>query len=177
MDLFDFNNAQENNNFEVIPKGTISKVVLKIKPGGYNDETQGLTGGYATRSEISDAVYLACEFTVIDGIYTRRRVWSNIGLYSEKNNNCWGNMGRSLIRSILNSAKGFISNDKTDAAQEARKIKSLADLDGLVFLAKIDVELDENGSSRNVIKRAIGPEHKDYDAFMGNVATAKPEWA
>ncbi|WP_375332817.1 hypothetical protein [Candidatus Tisiphia endosymbiont of Psammoecus bipunctatus] len=34
-------------------------------------------------------------------------------------------------------------------------------------MVKIDVEQDQEGNKRNVIKCAIGLEHKDYAAVMG----------
>jgi hypothetical protein len=43
----DFNDAQSNTN--LIPKGTLAKVRLTIRPGGFDDPSQGWTGGYATR--------------------------------------------------------------------------------------------------------------------------------
>ena len=46
----DFNDAQSQN---LIPKGAIAKVRLTIRPGGYNDEQQGWTGGYATFDAIA----------------------------------------------------------------------------------------------------------------------------
>lgn len=42
----DFNDAQSNTN--LIPKGTLAKVRLTIRPGGFDDASQGWTGGYAT---------------------------------------------------------------------------------------------------------------------------------
>ena len=39
----DFNSAQSNGN--VIPKGTLAKVRLTIRPGGFDDPSQGWTGG------------------------------------------------------------------------------------------------------------------------------------
>ena len=41
----DFNDAQSNTN--LIPKGTLAKVRLTIRPGGFDDASQGWTGGYA----------------------------------------------------------------------------------------------------------------------------------
>src|SRR4051812_44403935 len=106
INFYDFNTAEEQTEFNLIPKGTIAKVNMHIKPGGYNDADRGWTLGYATRSQITGATYLHCEFTILEGEYRGRKIWSNIGLYSEKNDNRWGDIGRSLIRSILNSAKG-----------------------------------------------------------------------
>ncbi len=46
------------------------------------------------------AVYLACEFVVLEGPFAKRKVWSMIGLYSPKGPE-WGNIGRSFLRAIL----------------------------------------------------------------------------
>ncbi|MCC8368791.1 MAG: hypothetical protein LN573_01735 [Rickettsia endosymbiont of Oxypoda opaca] len=93
-----------------------------------------------------------------------------IGLYSEKNNNSWGDIGRGFIRSILNSARGFSDKDNSEYAKYARKIKNFSELDGLEFVAKIDIELDSSGNEKNVIKVAVDPSHKDYAKFMDNNA-------
>ena len=37
----DFNDAQSNTN--LIPKGTLAKVRLTIRPGGFDDASQGLS--------------------------------------------------------------------------------------------------------------------------------------
>lgn len=44
----DFNDA---NVGAVIPKGSLAKVRLSIRPGGFDDPSMGWTGGYATRNE------------------------------------------------------------------------------------------------------------------------------
>ena len=44
---------------------------------------------------------------------------------------------------------------------------TLADLDGLEFAARIDIEKDGRGEDRNTIKAAIEPDHKDYALVMG----------
>ena len=62
----DYNDASQNPN--LIPKGTIAKVRLTIRPGGFDDPSQGWTGGYATRGS-TGAVYLNGEFTVLEGPY------------------------------------------------------------------------------------------------------------
>ena len=103
----DFNSAQSNTN--VIPKGTLAKVRLTLRPGGFDDPSQGWTGGWARRAA-TGAVYLDAEYTVLEGPYARRKVWSLIGLYSPKGPD-WANMGRGLIRGILNSARGVSDKD------------------------------------------------------------------
>ena len=168
----DFNDAQaQMGGFDLIPRGVIVPVRMTIKPGGHDDATQGWTGGYATESFESGSVYLACEFVVTAGPYAKRKMWSNVGLLSRKGP-VWGQMGRSFIRAALNSARGVHPQDNSAQAASARRINSFADLDGIEFLARVDVEKDGKGEDRNVVKIAIEPDHKDYAVLVsGNPAT------
>jgi len=162
----DFNDAEQQQSFDLIPKGTVARVRMTIKPGGFDDPSQGWTGGYATRNDNTGSVYLNCEFVVMEGEFARRKMWSLIGLYSPKGPE-WTNIGRSFLRAILNSARGIHPADNSPQAQSARRIKGFADLDGVEFVARIDVEKDQNGDDKNVIKAAIQPDHKEYAALMG----------
>ena len=159
----DFNDAQSNAN--VIPKGTLAKVRMTIRPGGFDDPAQGWTGGYARRGA-TGAVYLDAEYTVLEGPYARRKIWSLIGLYSPKGPD-WANMGRSLVRGMLNSARGISDKDNSPEAQAARRIDGFADLDGLEFVARIDIGTDTNGEDKNEIRAAVTPDHRDYAQIMG----------
>ena len=100
----DFNDAEQQQSFDLIPKGTVAWVRMTIKPGGYNDPSQGWTGGWATQSDETGAIYLACEFVVLEGPFAKRKLWSNIGLHSPKGPT-WSGMGRSFLRALLNSAR------------------------------------------------------------------------
>jgi len=165
----DFNNAENQQSFDVIPNNTLAKVRMTIKPGGHDDQNQGWDGGYATRNQVTGSAYLSCEFVVLEGEFARRKVWSLIGLHSPKGPE-WSNMGRSFIKGILNSAKGISENDDSQKAQSARRINSIADLNHIEFVAKITVSQDQNGNNRNEIKSAITADHKDYAKIMGNIA-------
>jgi hypothetical protein len=162
----DYNDARANPN--LIPKGTLAKVRLSIRPGGFDDASQGWTGGYATRGS-TGAVYLNGEFTVLEGPYAKRKIWTLIGLYSPKGPD-WANMGRSLIRGMLNSARGLSDKDVSPQAQAARRISGFADLDGLEFVARIDIGADTNGDDKNEIRGAVTSDHKDYAQAMGRFA-------
>jgi hypothetical protein len=162
----DFNDAQSNTN--IIPKGTLAKVRLTLRPGGFDDPAQGWTGGYAKRGA-TGAVFLDAEFTILEGPYAKRKIWSMIGLYSPNGPN-WANMGRSLIRGILNSARGISDKDNSPEAQARRRISGFADLDGLEFVARIDVGTDSNGEDKNEIRAALAPNHRDYAQVMGQFA-------
>jgi hypothetical protein len=163
----DFNDADaQQGSFNLIPRGITVPVRMMIKPGGHDDHTQGWTGGYATQSFDTGAVYLACEFVVTDGPFAKRKMWSNVGLYSPKGP-AWAQMGRSFVRAMLNSARNVQPQDNSPQAAAARRIDSFADLDGIEFLARVDVEKDGKGEDRNVVKTAIEPDHKDYVPVNG----------
>lgn len=164
MNWNDFNSAAEQKHYDIIPRNILVKVRMVIKAGGYNDESQGWTEGYATRND-KGSVYLNCEFIVLEGPYAQRKIWSLIGLYSPHGSE-WAAMGRSFIRGILNSARGVSSQDNSPEAQAARCIKSFADLDGTLFIGKVDVSEDRHGDSRNELRIAITPDHKAYAALM-----------
>lgn len=165
----DFNDAEEQREFALIPPKTLAKVIMAIRPGGYDDASQGWTGGYATRSDKTGAVYLNAKFTILEGPFAKRVVFGLIGLYSPKGPD-WINMGRSFLRAILNSVRGIHPADQSPQAQSARRIRGFADLDGVELVVRIDVEKDQNGEDKNVIKAAIQPDSKDYAALMGVVS-------
>ncbi|AJY68775.1 hypothetical protein RW64_03750 [Geobacter sulfurreducens] len=165
----DFNDAEQQHDFDLIPKGTVARLRMTIKPGGYDDPSQGWTGGYATQSFDTGSVYLACEFVVLEGEYAKRKLWSNVGLYSPKGPT-WGQMGRSFVRAALNSARNVHPQDMSPQAAAARRIQGLHELDGLEFVGRIDVEKDAKGELRNVVKLAVEPGTPEYAQAMGQAS-------
>ena len=163
LNSLDFNDAKPQGVFDVIPKGTVARVMLSIRPGGYDDAERNYTGGWATRNANTGSIYLSCEYIVLEkGEYYGQRIWGLIGLHSPKSD-VWGTIGRSFIRGILDSAQGFSAKDESMAAKAARKIKGFGDLNGLEFVARIDVERDkEKNEPRNVIKMVVTKDQKDY---------------
>ena len=162
----DFNDAEQQQSFELIPKGTVAKVRMTLKPGGFDDPAQGWTGGYATQSFETGSIYLACEFVILEGEFARRKMWSNVGLHSPKGP-AWGNMGRTFVRAALNSARNVQPKDNSPQAAAARRIQGLHELDGLEFVARIDVEKDGRGDLRNVVKMAVEPGEPEYGLVLG----------
>jgi hypothetical protein len=172
----DFSTAEEQTSGDIIPHRTPVKVRMKIRPGGYNDESKGWTGGYATRSDKTGAVYLDAEYTVVGGKFNKRKVWSLIGLHSVKGDK-WEMMGRSFIRAALESAHGIKAEDASEKAMNARRITGFADLDGLEFCAMVEVEKAEPGSGyddKNKIQNVIGVSHKDYAGLMEGAGADAP---
>ncbi len=163
----DFNDAEaQQSGFNLIPKGALVPVLMTLKPGGHYDASQGWSDGYPTQSPKSGAVYLAAEFVITGGEYAKRKMWSNIGLYSPKGPT-WTQMGRTFVRAALNSARNFLPQDNSPQAAAARRIQGFVDLDGLEFVVRVDIEKDDRGDDRNVVKMAVEPDHPDYARTFG----------
>lgn len=162
----DFNDADaQQGEFNLIPKGTQALVRMAIKPGGYDDASRGWTGGYATASDETGAVFLSCEFVLLTGPFAKRKIWSNVGLHSNKGPT-WAQMGRSFIKAVLNSSRNIHPDDGSPEAQRARQIRSFGDLDGAEFAARIGIEKDGQGEYRNIIRLVIEPDLKEYAELM-----------
>ena len=177
----DFNDAEQQQGFDLIPRGTLVPVRMTLKPGGYDAPEQGWDGGYATESHETGSIYLAAEFVITAGPHAKRKMWSSIGLHSEKGPT-WGQMGRSFIRAALNSARNVHPQDHSPQAVAARRIDGFHELDGLEFLARVDVEKDSRGQDRNVVKFAVEPDHPEYAKLLGlptqaHAAVARPAGA
>ena len=141
--LTDFNTAKSQNG--LIPKGTIVKVKMAIKPGGHEH--------WLTKSPTTGSIYLNAEFTVIEGPYAKYRIYQAIGIKSGKaegGEDSWGESGRSMIRSILESARNISPDDTSERANAARKLNSIADLNGLEFIVKIGIENDRYGEKNKI---------------------------
>ena len=77
-------------------------------------------------------------------------------------------MGRAFVKGILNSAHGLHPQDNSPQAQQARRIRGFADLDGIEFVGRVEMEKDQYGDDKNVIKMAVTPDKKEYAGVMGN---------
>ena len=157
-----YNDAEEQMSYELIPHKTIAKVRLLIKKG--NHITNEFTDGYATLSKAGSSIYLACEIVVLSGQYEHRKIWSNIGLHSD-NSEKYASIGRSTIKAVLDSAHSLHPADKSPEAEKQRTIKSFADIHGLVCLAEITIN-DKGDMPRNEIKTFISCANPIYTDYM-----------
>lgn len=168
----DFNTAEKPQEFEPIPHGTLAKVRMTIKPGGYDDPSQGWAGGYATQKPETGTVSLKCEYVVLEGTYAKRKIFDQVGLHSPKNNNQWGEMGRSFLLGVLNSARGLSGKDDSPEAQNKRRVNGIAEFDGIEFIAKIAVQEGNDGNFYNKIAGSIDASHKNYQELVGTTGLA-----
>lgn len=162
--FLDFNNVERQAAYPLIPEGTLAKVRLDIKQGGYNKPEEGWDANMATLGQ-TGAVYLKCEYKILSGEYKGQKVFDNIGLYSQKSQ-LYQEIGRQRILGILESSRGISSKDKSEIALKKRHIKRLADLDNTTFVAEISIGKNANGGAKNVIKKAITIDHLEYSKLM-----------
>src|SRR5271155_71546 len=102
-----------NPKLKLIPKGTIAKVRMHIKPGGYDHiKQERADNGYATRHSTMSPVHLSVSFTVLTGEYSGRQMFGTIGLHSDVDK-YYKRMGYVLVRGILCSAHGISIYDKS----------------------------------------------------------------
>ena len=164
--LLNFAGATREPQYQLIEAGTLAKVRLDIQQGGFNDESRGWTHNIATQGK-TGAVYLKCEFKILEGKFQGRKIWSLIGLHSPKGNT-YEMMGRVLIKEILESSRGIDPNDTSDIANKKRCINSLADLDNITFIAEVSIGTDHKGEPKNEIKKAFTIDHPEYLKHMKN---------
>ena len=157
-----FNDAEDQMSYELIPHRTIARTRLVLKKG--NHVTKEWPDGYATLSKAGTSIYLSCEFVVLSGEFEHRKIWSNIGLHSDKSPK-YAEIGRSMIKAILNSAHGLHSKDKSPEAEKLRTIKSFDELNNLICAVEITIN-DQGDKPRNEVRTIITPDHAKYSEFM-----------
>ncbi|GHU19935.1 hypothetical protein FACS189472_10450 [Alphaproteobacteria bacterium] len=157
----DFNTAELQTEFELIPAGTIVKAILVIKPG--ND----FSDPFLTRSRNGDSCYLDCEFIVLEGRYAKCRIFDKIGVEGSE---AWINIGRTRIRAILESAKNINPKDVSETAMAGRKINSFDDLNQLEVVIKVGIEIDKGGvyKDKNKVVSIVTPDKPMYKEHMKN---------
>ena len=157
---FDFNQVDPQRSFEVVPENTIVELHLKIHPGGAGDD------GWLKRAADGKSEGLACECTVVDAEYAKKKLklWLTLTLRGTTPGHAEaGEISMRTLRAILESAKGIRPDDNSEAAQNARKPASWADFDGLRFLARLGVRPPEKGyPAKNTIIEVITPDKQKW---------------
>jgi hypothetical protein len=170
MTTHDFNNADPQRSFDVIPDGTIATVHMTVRPGSAGE------GGWLRRSKDGESEALDCEFVVLDGPFAKRKFWSLFTVNGTTPGHAEAaKISSSKLRAILESARGIKPDDKSDAAKEARRTSSYGDFNGLSFVARIGVEPPQNGyKAKNRLDRVITPDEKAWHPVRQEPAAAAP---
>src|ERR687898_1094916 len=203
-EMYDFSGVEPQPSGDLIPDGSFGKVTMTIRPGGVDGQIEidrGLLKASTTAG--SDVLSLDCEFTVTEGRLARRKFWHSFtvsgGKVDEKGASIGWNISKRTFRPMIDSALGLDPDDHSEDAKAKRRLRGLADLDGITFVAKITVEpsTDPRYPDKNKLDRPVLPNEKEWRAVMngedvapspsrqrsanngaGNAATApKPAWA
>lgn len=154
---------------ELIPTGTLAKAIINVKHGQNTDPNTGVT-----ESMHSDSKYLDLDIIISEGPYTKRHIFTKIGVAgSEK----WVNMGRAQIRAILEYGRGASASNLA-----AYQINSLNDLHGLPCAIKVGIEKDKAGQhpDKNSVVCFLSPNpdsstFKDFEKLQkGETAASHP---
>jgi hypothetical protein len=128
----DFNTAERQRDFDVIPDGTIATLHITVRPGNAGD------AGWLRRSKDGKSEALDLELTVVDGDYAKRKIWTLLTISGITDGHAEaGRISGQRLRGILESARGILPNDKSDAAAQARRVESFGDFDGLRFIGRM----------------------------------------
>lgn len=166
---FDMNDVQPQQTGDLIPDGSFAKVTMHIRRGGVDgmvDIDRGLLK--ASNQPGSDVLLLDAEFSIAEGPYARRKFWQNFtvqgGKVDEQGQSIGWKISKSTFRAMIDSALGLNPEDMSEAAKAKRMLRGLADLDGITFVAKIQIEPNRN------------PAYKDANKLEHVVLPTAPEW-
>ena len=155
---FNFNDAGKQRSFDVIPANTIVTLQLTIRPGGAGDD------GWLKRAADGLSEHLDCEFMIVDGTYAKRKLWQPYTIRGTTQGHAEaGRISCETLRAILESARGIKPNDKSEAAQNARKPSGWAEFDQLRFVARLGVRPPRDGwGAKNNILQVITPDRQEW---------------
>jgi hypothetical protein len=171
--MYDFSDVEPQQSSDLIADGSFAKVIMTIRPGGVDGQTEidrGLLKASTTAG--SDVLSLDSEFTVTEGRLARRKFWQTFtvsgGKVDEKGASIGWNISKRTFRAMIDSALGLDPDDNTEEAKTKRRLRGLADLDGITFVAKITVEpsTDARYPDKNKLDRPVLPNEKEWRAVM-----------
>ena len=174
----DFNDADKQKDFDLIPQGAKVRLFLKLKPGNWGPDPA------LTCSEDGQSQWLDCEFIVVNGLFAEKRFWQRLYVESPKRDkqgrSAAGEITRRILRAILESARGIMPDDESGQATFARRLQSYFDFNSMEFAAEVDIEPGGPNPAggvypdKNRLKKVITPDKEDYQAIMAGRAPAPP---
>lgn len=176
---FDFNQAGPQREFgATIPDGTFVWVVGHLKDGGFTPpwaapQDRGLFK--QSKDMNSDTVMLDWEFTVQWGQHDKRKIFQMMtiagGQLDDHGQSKGGNISKSMLRAMIESAKGILPTDESPQAVAARTVEYLRQLDGIPFGCRVEVEEGQDNPQGGVYP------DKNRIPIGGVVTPEMPEYA
>ena len=144
---FDMNDVAPQQSGDLIPDGTFAKLVMTLRKGGADGMSEADRGLLKVSNQPgSDVLTLDAEFTVAEGPHARRKFWQNFtvqgGKLDEQGQSIGWKISKGQFRAMIDSALGLNPEDMSEAAKAKRVLRGLADLDGISFVAKIQIEFE-----------------------------------
>jgi len=166
---FDMNDVEPQQSGDLIPDGTFAKLVMTLRKGGTDGMGEVDRGLLKPSNQPgSDVLMVDAEFTVAEGPHARRKFWQNFtvqgGKLDEAGQSIGWKISKSTFRAMIDSALGLDPVDMSEGAKAKRVLRGLADLDGITFVAKIQIEPNRN------------PAYKDANKLDHVVLPTAPEW-
>lgn len=169
-DRIDFN-AVGARTPDLIPAGTIVKVRMLVKNGGYGPD------GTLTKSKQTGVLYINALLIVLEGAYAARQICARLGVQEGepgREPGQWVQKGLRQLRAILESARNVRPTDMSESAKEKRRIRSYQDFDHLEFLIKVGVENphDPRFSPQNYLRYVVTPDWPEFAAYAAQLPPA-----
>jgi hypothetical protein len=159
---YDYSDAPPPRKPDLIPD-TVASVLMRIRAGNAGED------GMLTRSKDGLSAYLDCELTLTEGEYAKRKFWFKFFLEGTTDGHAQMiDTHRRMLKAVLDSAFGLQPNDMSPEARAART-KSLKELDGISFVARI-------GTERGKPKKDGTGDWDDKNTLAGVITPDRKEW-
>jgi hypothetical protein len=157
MSTFDFNTADQQRDFDVIPDKSVAVVQLNIRPGNAGED------GLLKRSKSGEAEGFDCEFIVVEGPHAKRKFFGFWVFSGTTDGHAQAaDITRRRLRAILESTRGIKPQDTSEAAKKARVVE-YRDFNGIRFLARIGVEPAKGEyRAKNFVASVVTPDQKEW---------------
>ena len=161
---YDLNEAEKQQG-GTVPEG-IYTLEARIKPGGAGDDylLRRSKNGALEMLELelkvatgAHAGHAFSEFITLDFIGGNVREQEQIDRYKTA-----VRIGRTKLRSLIESARGINPEDESDAAKQQRRLDSLQQINGFVFLAQVDVREQDGYRPRNSVGYIVTPDMPEW---------------
>ena len=170
---YDMNDAQPQTSSDIIPDGTFAKITMTFRPGTIDgDSPVDAKLLKASNSPGSDVRQIDAEFTIVEGLYARRKFWQFFtvsgGKLDEQGVSIGWKISKSTFRAMIDSALGLNPEDMSDAAKARRVLNGLSELSGITFVGKVKIEPSDNPRypDRNRLERVVLPQEPEWQKVM-----------
>lgn len=169
--MLNLNNVPADDNpqereFSLIPNGTICRAVMVVKQGDIEIPEFG-QGTWFKKSMSTAAKWMELEFTIVGGDFDRRKFWDRVFVDGDKMGQSGipqaKEIGLRTLKSLIESARNIDPSDVSAAAQQARNISGVYDLNALEICAKVGIKKGTNGySDSNRLIAALTPNSREF---------------